>query len=156
MRLADYDYSQNGAYFVSICLAGRRCLLGEIIGDRMVLNPLGEAVGEGWQTIAGHFHSVELGPFVVMPNHFHGIVWIASASPVEGLTDRPNLGQVIGWFKYESARRVNAMRGTPGERFWQRNYYDHIVRSEEGLYAIAEYIDGNPGSWQKDEMNPGA
>ena len=170
MRLPHFDYSADGAYFVTICVDGHRCLLGEVVGDRVVLTPLGDAVAECWQAVGGHFGGVELGPFVVMPNHVHGIVWIARESGGEankglaltnvlsssdgGVVGAPTLGQIIGWFKYESTKRINAVRGTPGMRFWQRNYYDHIVRTEEGLYRIAEYIEGNPSSWRRDEMNP--
>jgi REP element-mobilizing transposase RayT len=159
MRLPDFNYGADGAYFVTICVEGRLCLLGEIVGDRAILTPLGHAVAECWQAVPGHFMCVDLGPFVIMPNHVHGMVWIASdsidgGSTSKGLAGPPTLGQIIGWFKYESTKRINAVRGTPGLRVWQRNYYDHIVRTEEGLYAIAEYIDGNPRSWRRDEMNP--
>ncbi len=159
MRLPDFDYGEDGAYFITICVEGRRCLLGEVVGDSMILSPCGDAVTGVWQALSGHFECVELGSFVVMPNHFHAIVWIARGGEsnheaISGAAKSPTLGQIVGWFKYESTRHINAMQGTPGRRLWQRGYYDHIVRSEAGLYAIAEYIEGNPGSWRRDEMNP--
>ncbi len=170
MRLRDFDYSGDGAYFVTVCVEGRRCLLSEVVDGGVALTALGQMVAATWHAVADHFSCVELGPFVVMPNHFHGIVWIARESGGEaskglaltnvlpssdgGVVGPPTLGQIIGWFKYESAKRINSTRGTPGLRLWQRNYYDHIVRTEDGLYAIAQYIEGNPGSWRRDEMNP--
>jgi putative transposase len=159
MRLPTFDYSVDGAYFVTICVQGRRCLLGHNIDDRVILTPTGEMATACWQAVPGHFSGDGLGLYVVMPNHFHGIVWISSDTSCGGKAstrseERPTLGRIVGWFKYESTKRINALRGTPGLQVWQRNYYDHIVRTEEGLYKIAEYIEGNPLSWKRDEMNP--
>ena len=83
MRLRDYDYSQSGAYFVTICVQHRKCLLGTIIDGKMRLNEIGQIVAECWHQIPQHFPSVELGEAVIMPNHFHGIIsWgIAGTRP---------------------------------------------------------------------------
>ena len=74
MRLRDYDYSQPGAYFVTICVQHRKCLFGTITDGEMQLNKVGGIVVECWNRIPQHFPSVELGESVIMPNHFHGII----------------------------------------------------------------------------------
>lgn len=74
MRLRDYDYSQTGAYFVTICIQHRKCLLGTITDGKMRLNEIGQIIVECWNRIPQHFPSVELAESVIMPNHFHGII----------------------------------------------------------------------------------
>ena len=74
MRLRDYDYSQSGAYFVTICAQHRKCLFGAITDGKMRLNEIGQIVVECWNHTRQHFPSVGLGESVIMPNHFHGII----------------------------------------------------------------------------------
>ena len=76
IRLKGYDYSQPGAYFITICTYRRACLLGDVIEGDMHLNPLGNMAWQCWQAIPDHFPHAVLDAFVVMPNHVHGIVWI--------------------------------------------------------------------------------
>lgn len=76
VRLRGYDYSQNGAYFVTICTQNREHLLGEIKNGKMWLNDAGNMVGRWWHELRNRFPDIELGAFVVMPNHIHGIIVI--------------------------------------------------------------------------------
>ncbi|BCR05879.1 hypothetical protein DESUT3_29480 [Desulfuromonas versatilis] len=78
-RLKGYDYSRSGAYFVTICVQNRECLFGEIADGMMVLNDAGQMVTKWWQELTNKFPTVRPGISVVMPNHFHGIVWIVGA-----------------------------------------------------------------------------
>ena len=137
VRLAEYDYAQIGAYFITVCVHGHKCLLGNVIVDRVELSPLGAAVEACWRSIPDHFQHVELDEFVVMPNHVHGIVAIVSESP--GSSCRP---AAEGY-------------GTPGDRFWQRSFYEHVVRNDDDLANIREYIDTNPARWEMDHLHPG-
>jgi len=79
MRLEGYDYSQEGRYFITICTQGRRCMFGEIIGDRVQLNDAGLVIESWWRKLADKFPIVQTDEYVVMPNHFHGIVNVGAA-----------------------------------------------------------------------------
>ena len=148
IRLPDYDYSNAGAYFVTICTDRRRCILGEVVGETNVTSPIGEAVAQIWQSLPDRFPAIEIDAWVIMPNHLHGIL---------GITESPSakpLGQLIGAFKVMSTSRVNAIRRTPGSMLWQRNFYEHVVRTEADLARIREYIAMNPARWGDDPENP--
>jgi putative transposase len=202
IRLPGYDYSQPGAYFVTICTQERECVL-----DDPVVSAITDDV---WLALPRRFPGIDLDEFVIMPNHVHLVVWIygagtgvpahadragddragASPAPTVGATlavapemavapdsiaantgDRswvipeptamnlsPTLGDVIGVFKslvftvYLDWIEVN----DPNRRakFWQRNYYEHIIRDETELYAVRRYIRENPQRWAFDPDNP--
>ena len=151
IRLKGYDYSQVGAYYVTIVAAHRECLFGEIENGEMCLNDLGNIVREEWLQTAQVRPNVELDEFVVMPNHFHGILAIAGddRAPHPG-----SLGAIMSQFKSIVTKRVNEMRDTPGAPVWQRNYYEHIMRDDGDLNRIREYIINNPANWDADDENP--
>jgi REP element-mobilizing transposase RayT len=173
IRLAGYDYAAGGAYFVTICTAGKECLFGKVIDGRIALSSFGEIVWEEWHGSANVRRELELGPFVVMPNHVHGIVTIVGDGHVVGATGgrprvgapsesrasaaRPygpsqrSVGSFVAGFKSAVTRRVNALRQTPSAPIWQRNYYEHIVRDEDDYFRIAEYIENNPRGWPEDD-----
>ncbi len=156
IRLQDYDYSEAGAYFITICTNQKQCLLGEIINGEMILSWHGRAASACWKWLAYRYSYVELDMWVIMPNHLHGILVIGD--PVEGgsvrslPTQKPKpLGRLIGAFKTTSTKAVNEFYHSPGESFWQRNYYEHIIRNEADLTRIREYILANPSRWETDE-----
>jgi REP element-mobilizing transposase RayT len=165
IRLADWDYAGAGAYFVTVCTHKRLCLFGEVVDGEMRLNEWGEIVQEEWFQTAVVRPYVVLHPdeFVVMPNHVHGIIWIAdrrgdpTGRPYAGRPRGPisgSLGAIIAQYKSIVTKRINARRDAPGVPVWQRNYYEHIIRDEEELGHIHEYIRTNPACWQTDENNP--
>jgi putative transposase len=185
IRSKEYDYSQAGVYFVTICTKERECVLEDAVVTAIILDV--------WHALPGWFPTIELDEFVVMPNHIHLIVWLlspdevgasladarvadalaadgddgarASLAPTEWVIPRPEavnlhptLGDVIGTFKslvftvyldwveaHDPARRA---------KFWQRNYYEHVIRSEIELNAIRQYIINNPLKWEQDRDNP--
>ncbi len=159
IRLQSYDYRSNGAYFVTICTHQRECMLGEIAADVFSLSGYGEIVAEVWCDLPDHYPNVELDAFVVMPNHIHAVIVIIDTVGAE-LSSAPTrakhnpLSEIVRGFKAFSARRINELRNSPGNPVWQRNYYDHIVRSEKSLNAIREYILFNPARWASDRENP--
>jgi len=162
IRLQNYDYTQEGAYFVTICAYQRECLLGQIVDGEMVLSEYGRIAQEEWLQSAAIRRELELDAFVVMPNHIHGVVAIISAVPhvgahgVRPLQRKPrSLGAFIAGFKSTTTRRINEPRGTPNALVWQRNYYDHIIRSERALEYVRDYIATNPLRWHLDRENPG-
>ena len=92
---------------------------------------------------------------MVMPNHLHGIVILSPEWTKAGLSPAPTpLSEVVRALKSFSAREINRLRNSPGVPVWQRNYYDHVMRDDEDLNRIREYILDNPANWGKDENNP--
>lgn len=176
IRLQGYDYSQPGAYFITLCTQNRQCLFGNVIDGKMILNDYGQIAHQCWLEIPHHYPNVELDEFIVMPNHVHGIIIIhdidvAIESPndksynnVGAIHELPlqyqkqrclmTLPKIIGRFKMNSAKQINQLRQTMGLSVWQRNYYEHIIRNDESLHKIREYIHNNPLKWELDNENP--
>jgi putative transposase len=160
LRLKEYDYSQGGAYFVTVCAKHRKMLFGDIVEEGMRLSPFGLVVKECWQDLPRHYHSLELDAFIVMPNHVHGIFMITGNPNVgAGLKPAPTskrhaLPEIVRALKPFSSRRINEIRRTPGTPVWQRNYYEHVIRNEIDLEDTREYIQNNPLKWLEDENHP--
>jgi len=171
--LKGYDYSQPGAYFVTICTQDHLLLFGDIVDGKMLLNDAGLMVQTVWKGLSRRFPNIRSDVYVVMPNHFHAIVIIldvgaplvgaqnrADTRPGAGTRPAPTLGDIVGAFKSlttnEYIRGVRRFGWTPFPgRLWQRNYYEHIVRNEDELERIREYIVNNPIRWHLDRENPG-
>ncbi len=171
IRLRGYDYAQAGFYFVTICVRDRECMFGETVDNDVRLSKYGTLVAQAWEDLPNHYPHIELDRFVVMPNHFHGIVVLtpvgvgleSAHSDVRstvraGLkpapTKRHGLPEIVRGFKTFSARRINEIRQTPGTSVWQRNYYEHVIRDESDYNRIAEYIANNPQRWVEDSLHP--
>ena len=170
IRLKGYDYSSAGAYFVTVCTNNRECLFGDIREGKMVLNECGEIVSLKWKNIPAHFGNVELDEFVIMPNHIHGIIIIVdtivgakhslNASPLhlplplQYGTSPGSLPAIMQNFQSVTTRKINQIRCSLGNKFWQRNYYEHVIRNEKELNALREYIVNNPLKWDLDKDNP--
>ncbi len=174
IRMPDYDYSQPGAYFITIVTHGRECLFGEIAGGEMHLNDAGQMVWEVWNSLPARYPQIATGAAVVMPNHFHGIVEIREScvgaihesTPVGAIHELPlqqpqrgrrrmTLPLVVGYFKMNTAKRINEILDSAGVPVWQRNYYEHVIRDHEEYNRIHLYIDSNVDNWVSDEENPG-
>jgi putative transposase len=177
LRLPDYDYSQPGAYFITMVTYQREHFFGEITAGEMQQNVAGRIVWEVWQSLQGRYPNISLGQAVVMPNHFHGILIIednsesiAAIHPENAvaaihelplpdketyrLTRRRMLIPLaVGYFKMYSAKRINILSNSSGVPIWQRNYYEHIVRNDPAYDAIRLYIQSNPACWENDEEN---
>jgi len=159
IRLKGYDYSQAGAYFVTIVAWQRDMIFGKIADKGMVLNEFGRIVSEKWQWLETQYPYIELGAWIVMPNHFHGILVIhdigrgGSRSAPTPIKRKP-LGGLIGVFKTVSTKQINLLRDIVGQVIWQRNYYEHIIRSEPEMDRISRYIESNPLRWADDDENP--
>jgi len=158
IRLQGYDYSQPGAYFVTICTYN-----GVLLFEDEAIRTIAERC---WLEIPHHFTTVELDEWVVMPNHLHGIVAIVddgrgtacrAPTPIYERFGKPTSGSlptIVRSFKSAATKRINQMRHTPGAPLWQRNYYEHIIRNEDELNRLREYILDNPVQWEMDENNP--
>jgi len=177
IRLKGYDYSQVGAYFITIVTQDRACLFGEIMDGKIHLNDAGRMVEKGWLELNRKFPTIETDEYIVMPNHFHGIVVIVGAdlcvcpdvmetttklgahATKSGAHIGAPLPSIIQWFKTmttnEYIRGVKTSGWLPFRgRLWQRNYYEHIIRDDESLNSIREYIANNPLQWELDRENP--
>jgi REP element-mobilizing transposase RayT len=179
LRLAGYDYSQPGAYFITLVTKEREYIFGKFIDGLIELSQSGKIVQRVWYELPHHYEYITLDWFVIMPNHFHGIIFIndtksgTSISPKgRKLEDNPilmkssdisqippihphiykqtGLPEIVRALKSYSARRINNLMGTTGRPVWQRNYYEHIIRNQIDLDAIREYIDDNPRRWMED------
>ncbi len=162
VRLKNYDYSQAGAYFVTICTQKKEYLFGTIKDGKIVLNDAGEIVNEFCTKTESHFTNTIFDAFVIMPNHFHAIITVGAGFPRpvknqihDGRGDpAPTLGNIVGFFKYQTTKQINILRQTPGHKLWQRNYYEHVIRDENDYQRIYKYIQNNPLKWASDSLHP--
>jgi putative transposase len=165
IRLPDFDYSQPGAYFITMVTRQRECLFGEIQEAEMRLSTAGQIVWDVWNSLPARYPSIGLGTAIVMPNHFHGILNIHPMPvPVGAIHESPlpererrrmTIPLVVGYFKMNSAKRINQILGSEGVPVWQRNYYEHIIRNETEYSRIHLYIEFNPANWGMDDEHPG-
>ena len=169
IRLKDFDYSSNGAYFITICTRDRECLFRGVTDGDVSNNFAAKMIDIWWRKIPGKYANILLDDFVIMPNHFHGIVLNVGANLCvrPGLVEKTGqskagrhmglpLHRVVQWFKTmttnEYIRNVKQNNWPVfNGSLWQRNYYEHIIRNEEELNKIREYIRNNPLNWQIDD-----
>jgi putative transposase len=159
IRLKDYDYTQPGAYFVTIVAYDRAGLFGDIVDGEVHLSRYGELVSTYWQAIPKHFPHAEMDVFVVMPNHVHGIISINDSTEHFERFGKPVSGSIptiVRSFKSVVTKDINELRHTTGASIWQRNYFEHVIRDEESLNRIRQYILANPARWDFDRENPEA
>ncbi|MBI1194230.1 MAG: transposase [Gammaproteobacteria bacterium] len=163
IRLQGYNYSGAGFYFITVCTRNRECLFGDVVDREMRPNPLGRIVADEWINTANIRTDIELDDWMVMPNHFHGILIVADGegtarrAPTVERFGRPVAGSVptiIRSFKSAVTKRINKFRQTPRANVWQRNFWEHIVRNELELKGLREYILNNPAQWELDKLHP--
>jgi REP-associated tyrosine transposase len=205
IRLKGYDYSQNGLYFITLVVKNRGCLFGQIDNGKMTLSNFGKIIKFHWLNIKKHFPFTNLVEFIIMPNHFHGIIQIdrkispesdyrvgamhsygddgkndnnldrgnkvramhsygddgkndnnldRNASPQQHPkgTKPGSLSAILQNFTSVTSRKINRIRKTPGQKLWQRNFYEHIIRDEKELQRIRDYIINNPYNWADDKL----
>ncbi|AEI47505.1 transposase [Runella slithyformis] len=161
IRRKDFDYSHWGPYFVTVCARNRECIFGEITDNRSVLNDLGHIIQNEWLALPQRFPEIQLDEYIVMPNHFHGIICLAEASTASPLiaevNSTPTLGDIICAFKslvfkrYYDLIRQNNLHEIA--KCWQRNYWERIIRNNREFDNIRHYIATNPEKWAEDSDN---
>jgi putative transposase len=179
IRLRTYDYRSAGGYFITVCTFRKEPILAEIEAGKAQLTPLGKIVLECWNEIPQHFPNVELDMFVIMPNHLHGIIMFNDSLTVVGAqhaapdykttaSERAqhaaplrnvlpaSLGAAVRSFKSACTKRINELRDTPGLPVWQRNYHERVIRYDEELHALRDYVRTNPARWNEDCEHPTA
>lgn len=180
-RLQNWDYGANGAYFITICTQDRECYFGEIIEAQFIASELGVLAEKYWLEIPKHFPYAELGNFVIMPNHVHGILIIdknASVCKSESVETRliaplpqmnilditnktggfagdknPMLQDNISRIiRWYKGRCSFEMRKLHADFGWQSRFHDHIIRNEKSFETIQNYIANNPSNWNEDKF----
>ncbi|WP_293732333.1 transposase [uncultured Parabacteroides sp.] len=158
IRLQGYDYSQEGLYFITMCVQNRKCIFGEINNGEMILNDNGKIIEKTWLDLPNHNPHIELNIFCIMPNHIHAVIEItahvgAGSKPAQN-NPFPNhsLSEIVRQFKTFSSRHINQLSCKQGHPVWQRNYYEHIIRNEISYNNIYRYIMNNPQKWEDDKL----
>lgn len=180
IRLKGYDYSKAGLYFITICCQDRICRFGEVKNGEMILNELGIIAYNEWIKLTERFMNFELDVFQIMPNHIHGIISLTTVGSrlaldllyegqpqglpqpeTQGLPQqlvqqgKSSISDIVGAYKSIVANgclEIYKSRDEVMGKFWQRNYYEHIIRNELAYYNISEYIINNPIKWEEDRF----
>lgn len=172
IRLKNYDYSQPGHYFVTVCVYQRFHLFGDIINREMILNKFGKIAEFEWLRTSELRKNVRLDEFVVMPNHIHGIiiitdeknepegrgVWLYAPTQQKSNNNRKfrspskDLGAIVRGYKSTVTKQINEWNNQRGDKIWQRNYYERIIRNQKELDHVREYIRNNPQNWDNDKL----
>ena len=170
IRLKGYDYSQPGWYFVTIVVKDLECLFGDVVDAEMAMNDAGNVTQTCWLDIPNHFPNVHLDEFIIMPNHIHGIIFIIddetgksvgvqNFEPLQRSQQNKyqkiipqSIGSIVRGFKIGVTKWFR--HNTDIYNVWQSNYYEHIIRDENDLHRIREYIINNPLKWDLDKDNP--
>jgi len=162
-RLQDYDYTQSGAYFITICTNDRRSIFGYIDDGEMVLSKAGMIAHDRWLALPDHHQRVELDFFVIMPNHMHGIIILTDEKPVGTMPalsaddtqylKSGSLGTVVGSYKSSVTRHLQQnIAKHRNDKIWQPRYHDHIIRNPDDLHRLREYVWYNPARWEADVL----
>ena len=151
IRLPEYDYSQTGVYFITICTRDREPILSKIIirddGSAFpCLNPAGHIVEKYMSLLSVKYPTANIDRYIIMPDHVHLLLRL-ELSHSRVVEFSPTLGNILGWFKYQTTKEINAITEETGKHIWQRSYYDHIIRNDIDYLNIWQYIDENPLRW---------
>ena len=160
IRLKEFDYTTPWWYYITICTFNHKILFGEIKKGKLVLNDFGKIVKDEWLKTKTIRNNIDLDYYVIMPNHFHGILINESRDKARlvhtevrrfGKPVPNSLSSIIGSFKSAVTKRINEIRKSPGAKVWQSRFYDHIIRNDNDLNRIRTYIQNNPLKWELDE-----
>lgn len=167
LRHPKYDYTNTGAYFVTICAHQGRSLFGQVTEQSMILNQLGQIAHAAWHEFADRHPETMLDRFVIMPNHVHVLLWLTQPPTVDNqqVEDKKrkfgdaiagSLSTLIGVYKGAVTQKAGHQKLIPNPPLWQRNFYDRIVRNDTELQRIRHYIETNPARWHEDQLHPAA
>ena len=149
-RLKDYDYSQNGYYFVTVCTQNKAKIFGNIVGEGSPLPQLstqGKIVEKTLLSLNQKYPHINPEKYVIMPNHIHIIFSVNN----DGRGDpSPTIVNAVGWLKYNITKQINQNYNNIGNKIFQRSFHDHIIRGERDYLEIWNYIDTNPAKWKED------
>ena len=145
-RLSEYDYSQPGAYFITICTQNRVEHFGDVSTSStfktssVLLSDIGQVVNDELHKLSTTYPGVNLDASVIMPNHVHLILNITGF-------DSPSISDVVRLWKTSITKKI-------GISLWQKSFHDHVIRNDVGYERLLEYIENNPAQWELDSLNP--
>lgn len=149
-RLQNYDYSQNGTSFITICTQNRAKVLSKItVKDDvpiLILTQTGKIIDDFINEIPEKYPTAHIDKYIIMPDHIHILISLEEAAGGTG-DPSPTVDRIFGWFKYQTTKTVNACNSTAGKKFWQRSFFDHVIRNEQDFAEIYQYIEFNPQRW---------
>jgi len=163
IRIKEYDYSQPNWYYITICTHDKECMFGVIQNGEVILNEYRKIAEAEWIRTKEIRKNIELDYFVIMPNHIHGIIIIeppdvgthcnVSLRQEEsfGKSTKNSIPTIVKLYKATVTKQINILRQTPAVPVWQRNYYEHIIRNDNDLYKIRQYLHNNPIKWEDDD-----
>lgn len=155
IRLKDYDYSQAGYYFITICTKDKKKLLSEIISynshdmPKSELTLIGNEIFNTINFMDKQYSGIKFDKYIIMPNHIHLIIILHGSQLAS--QENPQLHKIIGQLKSYTTKRYNDLNNTKNLVLWQRNYYEHIIRNEQEYKKIWQYIETNPLKWEEDK-----
>lgn len=138
IRIKDYDYSQEGLYFITICCKERNRILGIIEDNKVLINQYGNIIKNELIALNQKYKNTNILKYVIMPDHIHFIIELMNGN-------KKTIGDIIKTYKSVTSKRINKIEPI---NLWQRNYYEHIIRNEKELYRIYYYIENNPINWK--------
>jgi REP element-mobilizing transposase RayT len=149
IRLQSHDYASPGYYFITICTFQREQNLGAIYSRRMHINAAGLAIYQQWFALAQRFAHINLDEFIIMPDHVHAIIQLQRPDiyKVGAASSAPTIGDIVRCYKSETARIANWLLHRSNRPFWQRGYWDRIIRDDAELKQVRQYIRDNPKNW---------
>ena len=171
IRLPNYDYSQSGEYFITICVNNRLNRLGNVFEGKSILSSEGKIIEKWIIQLTEKFKDVLVENYIIMPNHIHLIIEISLIKtedslnvelPEKNKTDYETwrlartkmfLPKIINYLKTNSSIEINRLNNETGNKFWQANYYERIIRNEKEYFKISSYIENNPSTWNEDRFN---
>lgn len=158
IRLKEYDYSQNGYYYITICAYEKKCIFGSVgrglapatAGMQDIhLSPLGETAEEQLFALELRYPFVRIDKYIIMPNHLHFVLVLDGKTA--GASPRPTLSDIICAYKSLTTRLYNQRYKLTNNKIFQSSFYEHIIRNEKDYLAVWQYIDENPRKWENDE-----
>ena len=161
-RLPGFDYGTKGAYFITICTVEMRCTLSSIEpfppsgvdlpSPQPCLTQQG-AIAEKWiKALPLSRRGLFVDLYVIMPNHIHLLLSLAEDVALTEEQSRQTITAAVGWLKYQITHEINKSSKTKGAPFFQRSFYDHIIRNRKDYEEIYKYIEENPKKWQLDKL----
>ena len=152
MRLKYWDYRSDGYYFITICTKDKMHYFGKVVDGEMILSHIGVIANLLWYEIKNHTDHIELGEFIIMPNHIHGVLILNNTNTVgerHASPLRQTISSIVGSYKSAVSKHAHRLNF---DFTWQRNFYDHVIRDEVSHQKIAEYVVNNPVKWEEDRF----
>ena len=166
-RWQNWDYSAPGYYFITICTHKREAIFGKIANNEIILSEYGEIVKSEFIKMAQYHQRATIDEWVIMPNHVHCIIALGDygekihefylpeidTKQYRSLRRKMLIPVLLGKFQMQTSKQINILRNSAGQKTWQPNYHDHVIRDDDEYNRIKQYIINNPKKWGDDTYN---